>query len=150
MRQADLAEVFATGTDPVRALHEGIRRSVHCWVATVDGRPACVFGVAPIGSLLSDTGAPWMLGTDLITQHQRAFMRRSPRYIAHMLDAFSHLLNFVHAENEPSVRWLKRMGFTLHEPAPHGPNGALFHRFELRAAREDLPLAARTARRAEV
>jgi hypothetical protein len=132
MRLADVIECAAVGKRDLRhALSEGIERSVSAWTAEVDGVPALITGVAPLHTLLGDTGVPWMLGTDLVTQHQRAFIRMSPDYIIRMLGAFSHLLNFVHAENTAAVRWLKRMGFSMEAAAPYGPYGALFHRFEL-------------------
>jgi len=138
MRAADVAECAAGGAGaPLRALRDSVERSTWALVATYDGEPALVVGVAPIGGLLSDTGSPWMLGTDLVTRHYRAFIPHGPRYIARMQAAFSHLLNFVHAENAASIRWLKRMGFTVFDAAPYGPHGALFHRFEMHADGSD-------------
>ncbi len=134
MRRADIAECIASGTPNLHeVLVTGIRRSVACWTAEVDGEAALITGVAPLHTLLGDTGVPWMLGTELVTKHQRAFIRMSPEYIARMLGAFSHLLNFVHAENTASVRWLKHMGFRLEQAAPYGPLRELFHRFEINA-----------------
>ena len=92
-----------------------------------------MFGVTPLDSLLGERGAPWALGTDLVTQHQRAFIRHAPQYIEKMLAAFSHLLNFVHAENDAAVRWLRRTGFELHPAKEHGPHGEMFHLFEMKA-----------------
>jgi hypothetical protein len=134
MRLADTLECAATGRYDLRGvLATGIARSVACWTAEVDGEPALIAGVAPLDTLLGGIGVPWMLGTELVTQHQRAFMRLSPEYIARMLGAFSHLLNFVHAENVAAVRWLRHMGFRLDEAAPYGPHREPFHRFELHA-----------------
>ena len=138
MRAADVAECAAGGAGtPLQALCNSVERSDWTLVATYRHEPALVVGVAPIGGLLSDTGSPWMLGTDLVTRHYRAFIPHGPRYIAHMQAAFSHLLNFVHAENATSIRWLKRMGFTVFDAAPYGPHGALFHRFEMHADGSD-------------
>lgn len=134
MRAADLAEIAAAGSPgPRQSAEQGVRRSVLCWTATVDGRVACILGVAPLRGLLDDMGVPWLLGTDLTEKHARALIRRSPAYIAQMLRAYPHLLNFVHARNTSSVRWLRRAGFTLQPAAPYGPHGELFHFFEMRA-----------------
>jgi hypothetical protein len=43
------------------------------------------------------------------------------------------LVNFVHAENTTSVRWLRRLGFTVHEAQAFGALGEPFHPFEMRA-----------------
>lgn len=134
MRAADRAECEAAGfTDMLAVLREEVKISAFCWAVRIDGEPAALFGVAPLNGLLGDTGVPWLLGTPLVVQHRRAFIRTSAAYIDRMHAAFSHLLNFVHAENTQAVRWLRHAGFTVHEPpVPFGPKGALFHRFEKR------------------
>lgn len=131
LRDADMAELQAAGFDEaLYPIRQSVMRSTMCWTALVDGELACIFGVTWSGP---DTGSPWMLGTPVVDRHSRVLVRRTPHYIAFMLQAFSNLRNFVHAENIASVRWLRRMGFTLAEPQPYGPRGALFHPFEMRA-----------------
>lgn len=147
MRAADVAECVACGQPDVRAaLAAGLRTSVLSWTATVDNEPVAILGVSPQGTLLGDIGVPWMLGTEGVSRHRRAFMQVSSGYIAQMLGAFSHLLNFVHAENAAAVRWLKRTGFSLDEPAPYGPHGEPFHRFEMHAHDGLVHLLARKGR----
>ncbi|MBT9467217.1 MAG: hypothetical protein IV113_24630 [Hydrogenophaga sp.] len=98
----------------------------------VNGEVAAIFGLVPL-SMTAGTGAPWLLGTDLVTEHRRALMREVPPYIAAMLRAYPHLKNLVHADNDFAVRWLRRAGFLLHDPKPHPVTGAPFHLFEMRA-----------------
>lgn len=131
MRAADLAELRAAGFDEaLYPVKQSVMRSTLCWTALVDGELACIFGITWSGP---DTGSPWMLGTPVVDRHSRVLMRRTPQYIDLMLQAFSYLHNYVHAENKTSVRWLRRLGFALAEPQPYGPRGALFHPFEMRA-----------------
>ena len=99
--------------------------------ARVDGQVACVFGVRPV-TFLGREGVPWMLGTPLVAQHARAFIKNSRPYIAQMLRAYPHLMNYVHAPNHQAIGWLKRMGFVL-GPAVTAPTGEMFHPFEMRA-----------------
>jgi len=134
MRPADLAEVRACGHGPLEAARRSVAQSVLCWSAFADGELACILGVAPI-SLVSGIGSPWMLGTPTLDAHHRVLVRLTPRYIATMLKAFPHLVNHVHAANTTSVRWLRRIGFTLAAPAPFGALGEPFHRFEMKEAR---------------
>ncbi len=133
LRASDLAECEAYGP---RGIAEGIassvNRSVLCWSAFADGELGCIIGVAPI-NMLTGIGSPWMLGTPVLDKHQRVLVRRTPEYIAKMLNAFPHLVNFVHANNTTSVRWLRRLGFTLHAAQPYGALGEPFHPFEMRA-----------------
>jgi hypothetical protein len=133
LRASDLAECQAYGQPDIAAgIESSVRRSILCWTGLVDGELAAIIGVTPV-NVLTGVGSPWMLGTPLLDRHQRVLVRRTPEYIARMLNAFPHLVNFVHARNTTSVRWLRRLGFTLHEAVPYGPLGELFHPFELRA-----------------
>ncbi len=134
MRQADVDELTAAGYHDVHAVvAEGVTRSVWCRTALADGEVLCIFGVAPIGSLLSEHGAPWLLGTPALLRHRAALMRHAPGYIAAMLKVYPSLVNVVHTENAKAVSWLKRMGFDLADAEPYGPNGALFHVFRMGA-----------------
>lgn len=103
-----------------------------CWTAFIDGQLAAILGVAPL-SVVSGLGSPWMLGTPVLDASSRILVRKTPEYIAQMLKAFPHLVNFVHVENTTSVRWLRRLGFTVHEARPFGALGEPFHPFEMRA-----------------
>jgi len=133
LRAADIAELEAAGLEVNGSVVTSVRVSLWAVTARVDGAMVCVFGVAPLaGSLLADTGVPWMLGSNLVRRHHWSLIKESRHYIAAMNEQFDTLLNYVHTENVESVRWLKRMGFTLDEAKPHGPSGALFHRFEVK------------------
>lgn len=132
LREQDRAELVAAGWDDFRtALEESVRFSKWTLVAVVDGEPACVFGCAEYGSLLAPDGVPWFLGTDAVTRHRRVLQRQAPRYIGAMLQDYPRLFNAVHADNTVAVRWLRRLGFTLHPATPAPPTGAPFHVFEM-------------------
>jgi hypothetical protein len=134
LRASDAAELRAYGLTEdtwLDAMRANIRGSVLCWTAEVDGELACVLGVAPI-SLLGGVGSPWMMGTAVLDANSRNLVRRTPEYISRMLRSFPHLVNFVHAENHTSVRWLRRLGFHLHPAEPFGALGEPFHKFEMR------------------
>lgn len=133
LRASDLAECRAYGHPGIAAsIESSVNRSVLCWTGLVDGELAAIIGVAPV-NMLTGVGSPWMLGTPVLDRHQRVLVRMTPEYISRMLKAFPHLVNYVHAKNTTSVRWLRRLGFTLHEAVPYGPLGEPFHPFEMRA-----------------
>lgn len=132
LRAADAAEMRAYGHDDyLPHLTRSALHSMLCWSAFADGKLACIIGVAPL-SVMSGVGSPWMMGTHVLDQHQRVLVRRTPEYISKMLNAFPHLVNYVHAQNTTSVRWLRRLGFTLHDAQPYGALGEPFHKFEMR------------------
>jgi hypothetical protein len=133
LRDSDRAEMRAYGhtdSDEV-ALRRCVATSVLAWSAYIDGELACILGVSPL-SMVSGIGSPWMMGTPVLDAHSRILVRMTPEYIARMLKAFPHLVNFVHTKNRTSVRWLRRLGFTLHEAMPYGALGEPFHKFEMR------------------
>lgn len=130
LRDADLAEIIAAGLDDIEAvIQEGIDHSALCWTATVEGRPVCVFGVRE----WEGRGAPWLLGTSEMARHKGAVIALAPAYIRLMLEAFPVLINHVHAANEQAVRWLKRVGFTMHAAYQRPDTGEMFQPFTMEA-----------------
>ena len=134
LREADRRECIAQSLiGPDVALAVTMRNAVAAWVGLVDGVPACLFGVSRTTPLTPDWGTPWMVGTDLIEKHERAFLRRNKAYICEMQILFPKLENWVDMRNEKAVRWLAWLGFKIHDAEPHGPLGRLFHRFTMEA-----------------
>ena len=132
MRAADIAEVQAGGHNPLEALQHSVRASARTWVATLDGRPAAIFGIAPFGSVLDPRGAPWLLGTDDVPTKPRALVRLARVYTTEMLSAFPHLVNAVHTRNTAACTWLARVGFTLGVTFEHPLTKEPFTIFEMR------------------
>ncbi|MDY0884894.1 hypothetical protein ACFPL7_05695 [Dongia soli] len=137
MRRADRDEIHAaSGLGPLVGLRASLDASVlaRCWL--VEDQPACIFGLAT-DSLLSGTGRPWMLTSDLLLREQRIFLRHCRDFVAEMLDIFPVLANWVDARYIGSIKWLHWMGFRLYPAEPLGPFGMLFHRFEMRGGDVD-------------
>lgn len=131
MRDHDIQEVNA-------ATHMGIRNAVKTSVdlssysktGLVNDELVCMWGVCPI-SLLSGSGSPWMLGTDLIKKKQRIFLRRSKPWLDDIRKDYRYLENFVDARNTLSIKWLKWLGFEMDEAEPYGIHGEPFHKFTM-------------------
>lgn len=114
MRDEDRREVWASHRHtPGEALQRALIRSELAWTCFVRGVPAFMWGVARKGSLISETGAPWLLGTNAILDVRREFLKQSRAYVERMQERFSRLENHVHAGNRLSIRWLKWCGFAL-------------------------------------
>lgn len=132
MREADRQEIWASSRQaPEESLRQAVMASRRPLAGLMDGEVACLLGVVP-QSTLSGTGAAWMLGTDLIERHPLVFLRHSRPVLAEIGRGFSYLHNWVDARNVVAIRWLRWLGFTLHEPAPYGALGLPFHHFEMR------------------
>lgn len=118
MREADRREVWASHRhEPEQALAASLERSDLAWTCLVDDVPAFMWGAARQGSLISRTGAPWLLGTEGLYAVRREFLKQSRFYVGMMQSRFSRLENYVHAKNALSMRWLKWCGFTVENGA---------------------------------
>lgn len=131
VRQADRDEIgAASGKDIATALRESFELSEMCWAGLVDGEVACLFGCGSV-TVTSLIGVPWLIGTDLVERHAKAFLRRNRPMVAQMRERWPHLVNWVDVRNTKAIAWLEWLGFTMHDPAPYGVAGRLFRRFEL-------------------
>jgi len=133
MRKADVDEVWAAAhRTPLEALQVSVACSSETFAGLADGRVICVFGVAS-ATLLSVMGIPWMLGSEELPKHARAFLRRNKSYIRWLKSEYKLLANYVDSRHTDAIRWLKWLGFKLDPALPFGPDQVPFHRFEMRA-----------------
>lgn len=133
VRQADIDEFYALDLSTVNeVLTKGINQSTKAWTALFNGQVAAIFGVAP-GSIIGGIGVPWLVGSDLLEQQQKAFLRRCKPILNLMLSIYPHLINYVDQRNHVAKSWLYWLGFTLEEPQPFGALNYPFHQFTLRA-----------------
>lgn len=131
VRQADIDEFYAASLrTPAEVLEQGLRISTVSWAGMIDGQTATIFGVAP-GSLLSGKGVPWLVGSELLEGHQKAFLRRARPALAAMLDIYPYLENYVDERNVTAKAWLHWMGFKLKDAEPVGALGYPFHHFTM-------------------
>lgn len=134
LRSADHDELMAShGDDVLGAVRHAVHVSTHCWAMHVCGELALIGGAAPV-SLLGGIGSPWMLGAAHLDQVPGALTRMGIQYRDICLEAYPHLVNFVDARNVKSIRWLRRIGFTISDyPVPYGVHGMPFYKFEMRS-----------------
>jgi hypothetical protein len=131
LRPLDLDEVRASrgdGVDVEELLARSVGLSALAWTYEVDGEPAALFGVVPSAH---GYGVPWLLGTPATTRYPSEFWRHSVPAVRRMTEAFALLANYVDARNRPSIRYLRRLGFTIHPAEPWGVAGRPFHPFTL-------------------
>lgn len=134
LRPLDRQELEASNAGD---LHDAVRRALavspHRWAMEVDGALALLGGVAPV-SLLGGIGSPWLLGTTVLERRGGVLTRVCLGYRDLALGLYPVLVNYVDARNTTSIRWLRRLGFSIaDEPVPYGPKGQPFYRFELRS-----------------
>lgn len=132
VRKADQDEIYAAfGVDVVTGLQMSFDLSTHAWSGEIDGELICLFGVGP-RSILTGNGSPWLIGSDEIEKHSRLFLRNCRPIVQDMLNSYPTLTNWIDARNKTSIRWLRWLGFEIHQARPWGYLQMPFHKFEMR------------------
>ena len=114
MRDADRLEVGAFGRSPDDALRNSLASSLWALTAMVDDKPEAMIGVSP-ANMIEGLGVPWMLGSEMIYDHARDLVQYGPGIIAEMEKTFPRLENFVSADNERSIRFLRHWNWEVSE-----------------------------------
>jgi hypothetical protein len=132
MRDADRAEVrAASGQSPETVVRESVANSAEARSVRANGELCCIYGVVPLHVFDLMYGIPWMLATERIHQWPTHIMRMGREAVTRWMEDYEGLVNFVHARNDMSVRWLERLGFELEDPEPYGAAGEPFRRFSM-------------------
>ena len=139
MRAEDFATVAElVDADPLKSLQMRLGASSHALTALdKHGYVICMFGLASMGDK-GASGAPWLVGSDLIENHRVLFARLSKKYLAAMLQLYPVLENAVDARKTNSVRWLRWLGFDVGPALPLGKFGAPFRPYMLKRANASL------------
>ncbi len=132
LRDDDWIEVTSMGSTPVNAVRTSYRHAIFRRTAVVNGEIAAMWGLG--GSMLGAIGYPWLLTAPAIEKAPLAFVREAKREVAMMLRHKSRLENHVLAQYTRACRFLEFLGFTLSDPVPYGPNGALCRKFVMERA----------------
>lgn len=131
MRAEDRAEVMASnGLHPLPALQKSTEMSAWKVTLKIDDEILGIIGLVATNDEM--LGIPWMLGTHNVKKRAKSFMRVMPTVLGVMKQFNPVLINYVHAENKPAIRFLKQLDFKLEdEPEPTGIDGALFYKFTM-------------------
>lgn len=134
LRDADRQEIEASTLTPLEsALADAVVLSAGlCWSVYRGDDILLLMGVAPVG-MLGGLGSPWLLGSERSERFGKSLHKIAREKIAQSRQTYPELVNYIDARNARSIAWLARLGFTLHEPEPYGPQGLPFHRFDMRA-----------------
>lgn len=124
LRQADIEEVTAIGSDPLTSLCEGFIFSQECYTCFYDEKPIGMFG---LGYLADNTGSIWFLGTDETLKHPKEWIKNGRQYVNHFLENYPVLTNMVSVNNTAHIQWLKHLGAIF--SAPYEVNSNLFKDF---------------------
>jgi len=128
LRPCDREEALASFDDLETAIRHSISASEICDVAETQGRGVFMVGCAQ-DPTAEGRGVPWLLATTEAERYPGVLTKIAKHYVAAFLERWPVLLNFVDERNVASVRWLRRLGFTVCAPLAFGKNGEPFHPF---------------------
>ena len=128
MRDIDKLEVlYQTGQEPRQALQLSYMCSnVNMTIADDNDQPIGLCGVVSGGVI-------WMIATDKLFENKKyriQLIRKGRKWVEGLLKKYKVLYNFVYAENDSAIKWLKSLGFTFikyHEK--YGIQGKPFYEF---------------------
>ncbi len=128
LRKEDVIEGLAIKGFDVRPwLVSNYNRGLTYTMLTAEGDRVGLCGVDDAGN---GNGVIWMIGTDLIMDHQMAFLKHGRRWLKEVTRPYKAVGNVVHAKNTVHLKWLSWMGFTFvkyHEKL--GPLDEPFYEF---------------------
>ncbi len=128
MREVDRLEaLYQTGQEPQQALQFTYMCSkVNMAIADDNDQPIGLCGVVHGGVI-------WMVGTDKLFENKKykiQLIRKGREWVESLLKSYDILYNFVYAENDSAIKWLRSLGFTFinyHEK--YGIQGKPFYEF---------------------
>lgn len=137
LRSQDRRELAATAGMGAVTPEQWVRESVEAsdWpgechaIQNAHGTPLGLFGV----SLAEEHPKIWLLATDGLfatEPNRRQFIRGGKPWVDLCVRRYGSVSNWVFSANVGSIRWLKKLGFTVHEPQPVGAGLQLFSYFE--------------------
>lgn len=130
MRADDVRELRdISGVTPFWGVYDAFHHDGEKWAARKDGVPFALFGCALVG-ILAPYASPWFLATDEVRTTRVPMLRETKKIVGRWVDKYGLLENTTDGRNKATLRWLRAIGFTLHEPVIL-PNGAPAVDFEM-------------------
>lgn len=131
LRSAEVDEIeAAVGREPLPVLLDALRDGAESWTVCFDGTAAAMWGVVPQPGFPS-IGVGWLLTTAAVERHAKAFWQTCLALLPAILERWPVLINAIDARHAKAIRWAKRLGLQLEQPAPFGAAGLPFCAFHV-------------------
>lgn len=131
LRDEDVREVLALGANPRNVLSLCASGSEESYTGFLKGEVAMMFGVSV--PLWQEGAMIWALGSDLCNEHPRELLVHGRELAKDFSARYGLIWNYCDARYARSLRWLRKIGFTVSEPVPYGAQGEPFCRLEMRS-----------------
>ena len=117
MRPADQREVrLLSGQGPLDALTQSFVHSSVTRTLSYKDQPLIMYGTA---EFQPGVGIVWGLGSEALDDHVVGFLRMSRPEVEILQGSYSMIFNYVHADNDLHLKWVKFVGFNLFDPMTH-------------------------------
>lgn len=118
MSKKDAYEVLSSGgLSPLEALKFSFERSYECNTIVRNGEPMGMFGCGFGDHQLY--GIPWMLTDGNFEGFKKRFLKEGRSWIEKLKNRHQILYNYVHDQNDDSIRWLQWLGFKFMRAIPN-------------------------------
>lgn len=119
LRPIDQLECAMVGSpDSPTSIMTGIfgSSSIYCKAGfnTKTGLPDFIFGVAKVDGQVA-IGSPWLLATEDFKITKTWLRLCKEEFFPEAEKTFPVLMNYVHKDNQESIRWLSWLGFTFYD-----------------------------------
>lgn len=133
MRAEDRAECEALGGGtPLDHIVGSLESSALAYTLRLNGEVAAMYGAAPADdTVLCLRGVVWMLTGRSVARYPKAFWIQCLIGLERMLAVYPCLEQMVDARYEASLRWVRRLGFTVGPIRHMGPGRAPFHHIRI-------------------
>lgn len=102
------------GLSPEQAIAMSLENSDISWRVMLEEEPIAIWGWR-LDSFITGSASVWMFSYPAADRHKVFFARKSRELMNELLVLLSSLTCEVHAEHTTAVRWLRWLGFTLHD-----------------------------------
>lgn len=121
------------GHDIERCILNCVNRSKEAYTVTEDnGQVLAMFGIVPLSILDSDRATPWMVSSSNISNYPRKLLTYSRMVIDHWRNQYDYMFNYIDNRYYSSLRWAKKIGFTVHPAEPYGIEQLPFNKIDMR------------------
>lgn len=130
LRDRDVEELDATGSDPFKALSTGFQLSKPCYtLLSKDGEAVGMLGVGE--GAYPGMGAIWMLGSKGIEEFPMTLLKNSRKALDQLWEEtdYAGFYNYVYSKNQLHIDWLKWLGFSFLRTVQAGPYNRDFIEF---------------------
>lgn len=121
LRPIDYKECTISGQGKLTAkevYQYSVQTSERVYKVLDDGELVAVFGIADAHH--DKVGVPWLLASDTFKFTKNALNYAKNIFIPYTCSKYDVLFNYVHKDNDSSIRFLKWLGFGVYQPDSDG------------------------------